>query len=255
MRSWTFGGLAIVLGAGLVIGNPIAARAAKPKTDAVKSLPAGHAAAASSHAATSHGKWVTHVSYKGIPAHSGQFKGGKVSYARYSFSRSSYGGISCVPFARQVTGIDVKGNAANWWDNAAGLYQRGSRPEPGSVLNFRATGHMYLGHVAVVSRVVSGREVEIDHANWPGGGKGGISRGVKVIDVSDNNDWTAVRVALGGGGEYGSVYPTYGFIYDRPDRGTFVANAPVLRAAASYDEVAEAPGGHAYIDAASHTVR
>jgi hypothetical protein len=33
-----------------------------------------------------------------------------------------------------------------------------------------------------------------------------------------------VRVGLGRGGEFGSVYPTYGFIYDRPDRGVMVAN-------------------------------
>jgi len=159
----------------------------------------------------------------------------------------SYGGISCVPFARSVSGIDLKGNAANWWEAAAGVYERGSLPEPGSVMNFRATGRMRLGHVAVVSRVINSREVEIDHANWWGpGAKGGVSRGIPVIDVSANNNWSAVRVGLGRGGEFGSVYPTYGFIYDRPDRGTMVANnlprAQMVRVAyvGGYDEVAEA---------------
>jgi hypothetical protein len=94
------------------------------------------------------------------------------------------------------------------------------------VLNFRATGRMNLGHVAVVSRVLDGRNVQIDHANWSS--RGAISRNISVIDVSPNNDWTAVRVALAQSSEYGSVYPTYGFIYDRPDHGVMVANAGVV---------------------------
>lgn len=152
---------------------------------------------------------------------SGNIKSAKLRVA----GTQSWGGISCVPFARAATGMDVKGNAHAWWDSAAGTYERGARPEAGSVLNFRATSRMYLGHVAVVARVIDGRTVEIDHANWagPGGGKGRVARGVPVIDVSENNDWSAVQVGLYGGG-FGSVYPTYGFIYDRPDRGVMVAN-------------------------------
>ena len=158
-----------------------------------------------------------------------------------------YGGLQCVPFARAASGIELKGNAVNWWDAAAGVYERGSRPEVGAVLNFRANGGMRLGHVAVVRDVVNSREIEIDHANWAWSGKGNISRGVTVIDVSDRNDWSAVRVALGHGDEFGSIYSTYGFIYDRPDSGTMVANArPALNApprdVRGYDEVAEAPG-------------
>jgi hypothetical protein len=79
---------------------------------------------------------------------------------------------------------------------------------------------MRLGHVAVVSRVVNSREIEIEHANW---GPGRINRDVPVVDVSERNDWSAVRVALGREGEFGNVYPTYGFIYDRPDRGVMMA--------------------------------
>jgi surface antigen len=168
-------------------------------------------------------------------------KGGKARYA----SRS--GGLQCVPFARAATGIELKGNAANWWDAANGVYARGQAPESGSVLNFRANGHMRLGHVAVVARVLSSREIEIDHANWagPGASKGGVSRSIPVEDVSENNDWSSVRVGLGHSGSYGSVYSTYGFIYDRPDAGSgIVANNGAGRNQpfhASYDEVAEAP--------------
>ncbi len=140
-----------------------------------------------------------------------------------------------MPFARENTGIELAGNAANWWSAAEGVYERGAKPEVGSVLNFRANGRMRMGHVAVVSDVVNSREIEIDHANWagPGAVRGGVSRNITVVDVSPSNDWSAVRVALGHTAEFGSVYPTYGFIYDRPDRGVMVANdttapAPVL---------------------------
>ncbi|MGH7044443.1 MAG: CHAP domain-containing protein [Acetobacteraceae bacterium] len=128
--------------------------------------------------------------------------------------------MSCVPFARADSGIDLAGNAYAWWSHAAGTYARGDAPVPGSVLTFRANERMRLGHVAVVSRVVNRREIEVDQSNWGNGGR--ITRAVPVIDVSEDNDWTEVRVALGDG-RFGSVYPTYGFIYDRPDTGTMLA--------------------------------
>jgi surface antigen len=177
------------------------------------------------------------------------------------YASTSGGGISCVPFARRDSGISVPGNAWQWWDNAAGVYTRGSVPEARSVLAFRSNGRMRLGHVAVVSRVINPREIEIEHANWSSFGmRGGIARNIPVVDVSEANDWSAVRVGLGRSGEFGSVYPTYGFIYDRPDTGTLVAAAsapapkPDLNPAPSdlrpvtergwqvYEEVAEAPG-------------
>jgi hypothetical protein len=158
-----------------------------------------------------------------------------------------YGGsLQCVPFARAASGIELKGNAAEWWYAAAGVYDRGERPELGSVLNFRSTSRMRLGHVAVVTGVVNSREIEVDQANWAGAGayKGGVARGVHVIDVSSANDWSAVQVALGNG-EYGSTYPTYGFIYDRPDTGTMVASGHSAPAEdAEPTEVAEAPAVH-----------
>jgi surface antigen len=162
---------------------------------------------------------------------------------RYASASINYGGISCVPYAREVSGIDLKGDAYTWWDEAAGTYARGNDPEPGSVLNFRSHATMRLGHVAVVSTIVSNREIEINHANWwgPGASKSGVNHNVSVIDVSPNNDWTAVRVSLGRPGEYGSIYPTYGFIYARRDDGSATHMASHVTRA--YDEVAEAPDG------------
>ncbi|WP_198377651.1 CHAP domain-containing protein [Neoroseomonas rubea] len=163
------------------------------------------------------------------------------------------GGISCVPYARQATGMAISGNGRDWWYNAAGLYARGNRPEVGSVMAFPGSGGMRAGHVAVVEQVVSNREVLIHHANWGGPGirRGSIMRGVSVIDVSPANDWTQVRVQVGHSSEnYGRPYPVYGFIHNRPDPtgGTMLAGgtAPLRVNAAqaaslSLEEVAQAP--------------
>lgn len=158
------------------------------------------------------------------------------------------GSISCVPYARMVSGIQVTGNGYQWWGNAAGLYERGQRPEPGSVLAFRSSGGMRLGHVAVVQRIVNGREIEIEHANWEGPGirKGTVMRNVSVIDVSPRNDWTAVRVQVGRSDEsFGRVYPTYGFIHNRP-----IGASPRINYARSqgFEEVAEAPASNRPLD-------
>lgn len=158
-------------------------------------------------------------------------------YGRYrsSFHSGFAGGtLQCVPFARENTGIEIIGNAVNWWDNAAGIYERGARPEVGSVLNFRGTHRMRLGHVAVVSNVLDSRTVQIDHANWSG--RGVVTRNVTVLDASPDNDWSAVRVTMSNG-EFGSVYPTYGFIYDRPDKGVMLANAGIIRSNAPAAQV------------------
>ncbi len=131
--------------------------------------------------------------------------------------------IQCVAFAKQDAGIDISGNARDWWGRAAGIYERGSRPEAGSVLSFRENARMPLGHVAVVSGIEDSRTIVIDQSHWA---SRGITRNVVVKDVSDDNDWSAVRVQLAGGDGFGSIYPTHGFIYPRPDRD---AVAPEVR--------------------------
>ncbi len=122
--------------------------------------------------------------------------------------------IQCVAFAKQDAGIEIRGNARDWWNRAAGIYERGSVPEPGSVLSFRETGRMPLGHVAVVSARIDERTIVIDQSHW---NSRGITRNVEVKDVSEYNDWSLVRVQLTSGGAFGSIYPTHGFIYPRPD--------------------------------------
>ena len=100
--------------------------------------------------------------------------------------------LQCAPYAREVSGIDIRGNANTWWGQAAGRYDRGHAPRVGAVLAFAATAKMHYGHVAMVSSVVSDREVLLTHANWSR--RGGIERNVRAIDVSPNGDWSMVKV-------------------------------------------------------------
>jgi len=124
--------------------------------------------------------------------------------------------IQCAPYARQVSGINLYGNAWTWWESAAGQYRRGDRPQVCAALVFKRGPHMPSGHVAVVTAVVSPRLIKIEHANWAprGARKGGIQRNVAVIDESPSNDWSEVRVWYSPVHGFGAkVYPVYGFIY------------------------------------------
>lgn len=121
--------------------------------------------------------------------------------------------VWCVPYARNLSGIEIRGNAKDWWAKAHNNYERGSEPVVGSVMSFRATRGMSLGHVAVVSDVISEREVIVNHANW---NRNRVSLKMGVKDVSKNNDWTLVRVESNPG-QYGKPYPVNGFIYPKAD--------------------------------------
>lgn len=100
--------------------------------------------------------------------------------------------IYCVEFARLVSGIALFGDAKTWWDQARSVYAQLTNPAPGAVMVFAKRKNMRSGHVAVVKRLVSNREVLVDHANW--GRDGSIYLNAPVIDVSPNNDWSMVRV-------------------------------------------------------------
>lgn len=122
----------------------------------------------------------------------------------------------CVPFARLLSGIQIFGDAHTWWGQAVQRYQTGDTPQMGAVLSFKATGRMRLGHVAVVSRVLTDRVIQITHANWSaiGGARGKVEKDVTVVDVSPAGNWTQVKVWYDPIRDLGtSVYPTHGFIY------------------------------------------
>src|SRR5215813_6381250 len=120
---------------------------------------------------------------------------------------------NCALYARAETGVALFGAAGGWWDQAEGRYERGHVPAVGAILVFRRTGQIPSGHVAVVARIISAREILVDHANWY---HGTVSRGMSVIDTSPGHDWTSVAVLHSPSGTHGADYATYGFVYPKP---------------------------------------
>jgi len=138
--------------------------------------------------------------------------------ARKTPAGSAY--LQCVTFARQFTGMQIFGDAWTWWEKATGRYEEGATPRPGAVLVFRSQGRMKLGHVAVVSQIITDRYIQVTHANWSpiNGRRGQVEDNVNVLDVSEKGDWSKVKVWYGPLNDLGStVYSTYGFIYQDPD--------------------------------------
>ena len=122
--------------------------------------------------------------------------------------------VECAPFARALSGVQLWGEAADWWQQAGERYARGETPSVGSVLVLRRSGRLPSGHVAVVSRVVGRREILVTQANWV---HHRVSEDQPVIDVSAGNDWSLVRIWWPPVGQMGtSDYTAFGFI--RPDQ-------------------------------------
>ena len=122
----------------------------------------------------------------------------------------------CVPFARLISGIQIFGDARTWWQQAIGKYDVGFQPKAGAVLCFKPTERMRLGHVAVVSEVLTDRIVQITHANWSPieGSRGKVEKDVTLVDVSPEGNWSEVKVWYDPNRDLGgSTYATYGFIY------------------------------------------
>ena len=100
--------------------------------------------------------------------------------------------LQCVPFARDLSGLPIRGDAWTWWSAAENRFRRGQTPQVGSVLVLKRTDRL--------------------HANWLN--RGMIHKNVPLVDVSPANDWSEVRFwyvpanYLGG-----HRYPAHGFIY------------------------------------------
>jgi hypothetical protein len=119
--------------------------------------------------------------------------------------------ISCVPYARLRSGLQIFGDAKHWWSAAADLYQRMTQPAADAVMVFAGSKRIRRGHVAVVTAIVSPREIKVDHANWQNHGE--IDLNMPVLDVSKNNDWSQVRVWDPKTSQFGArVYAISGFI-------------------------------------------
>lgn len=124
--------------------------------------------------------------------------------------------VQCVPYARDKSGLPIRGDAYTWWEQAAQQgYVRGPQPMPGAVLVLKKTQKLNSGHLAVVRSVVDARHIDVTHSNW-GSDKdtrSAIYKRMRVEDVSDANDWSLLRFWNKDEKVYGFPYPAYGFIY------------------------------------------
>lgn len=118
--------------------------------------------------------------------------------------------LFCVEFARNLSGLAIFGDAKYWWARAKNLYARAPHPVEEAVMVFSGSAKLKKGHVAVVSEIVSAREIRVEQANWMN--KGEIDHATPVMDVSAKNDWSKVRVWDVPSQQFGSVYAVSGFI-------------------------------------------
>jgi hypothetical protein len=122
--------------------------------------------------------------------------------------------VECAPFARALTGVSLSGDAADWWTEADGRYDRSQAPQVGSILVLQRSDRLPHGHVSVVSRILSPRQILVTQANWV---HDRITEDLPVLDISDDNDWSIVRVWWPPSGSLGvTAYQAAGFI--RPER-------------------------------------
>jgi hypothetical protein len=123
--------------------------------------------------------------------------------------------LQCVPFARKLSNVNLRGDAWTWWRSARGRYKRDRRPTVGSVLVLKRQGRS-LGHLAVVTQILSDREIVVSHANWLNQGK--IHLNTPVKDVSFWGNWSSVKVWYAPGNHYGGrSYRAHGFIHATDD--------------------------------------
>jgi surface antigen len=165
-------------------------------------------------------------------------------------------GLQCVPYARALSGIEIRGDAHSWWDQAKGSYDRGKHPRVGAVMSFRSHGSMRLGHVAAVRKIVDNRTVLVSHANWStiDGRRGHIEENVKVIDASDNNDWSKVRVWYTPNAAMGTTeFPINGFIYPKTKRSDGDARYALAQIIGSRAAIAPVSGGKSEILIAAYS--
>ena len=119
--------------------------------------------------------------------------------------------LYCVEYARLRSGLAIFGDAKLWWSRARNLYDEFAQPAVDAVMVFSGSKRIRKGHVAVVTQIVSPREIVVDHANWQNHGE--IDHNTPVLDVSSKNDWSAVRVWDVATRQFGThIYKISGFI-------------------------------------------
>lgn len=134
--------------------------------------------------------------------------------------------VWCVPYARELSGIQIRGNADTWWGQAAGRYTRNRTPGLGAVISLKDDHRLPHGHIGVVTGIVSPREIRVSHANWGWNRstRGRIYEHMPAIDVSAANDWSQVRFKHPAVGAFGRNYPVKGFIHPHHAPATVIAS-------------------------------
>jgi len=119
--------------------------------------------------------------------------------------------LYCVEYARIRSGLQIFGDARLWWERARNLYARIAEPVTEAVMVFSGSPRIRKGHVAVVTAILGPREIKVDHANWQNHGE--IDLNMPVLDVSERNDWSRVRVWDPRTNAFGArIYAISGFI-------------------------------------------
>jgi hypothetical protein len=171
------------------------------------------------------------------------------------------GAVQCVPYVRAHSSVDIHGDAYTWWVKAAGIYERSASPIEGAVMVMVGYAGKHRAHVAVVRRLVTPREIRIDHANWLN--DGAIYVNDPVIDVSPDNDWSEVKVWNIRSGTWGTkTYALRGFIGPGQADGNprVSSNAkpdddPIARQIAASDPTAGYPAAPTVSVPSSRTIR
>lgn len=131
-----------------------------------------------------------------------------VTWTRGPIVQASQAAMQCVPYARARSGLTIFGDANTWWDQARGRFTQSRTPRAGAVI---AMGGTPRGHLAVVTHIVTPREILVDHANWLGEGE--IQTGALIVDASPDNSWSHVYVWHAPSAALGArAYPAQGFI-------------------------------------------
>ena len=133
----------------------------------------------------------------------------------------------CAPYAREISGIDIHGNANTWWGQAAGSYERGHAPKVGAVLAFQSDRAACGSAMSRWCRRSSATAKSCSPTPI-GRAAAGSSTTSRAVDVSAAGDWSEVKVWYGPQGGLGtSTYPTNGFIYSGHARRRYGATGTV----------------------------
>jgi surface antigen len=128
----------------------------------------------------------------------------------------------CASYARLHSAVKIFGDAYKWWELARGRYERHTEPTAGSIMVLYGYAGPSRGHVAIVRNLNSSRTITVDHANWLN--DGAIFLSDPVMDVSEKNDWSEIRVWNIRTGHWGGrIYSVRGFI--GPDRALYAVRA------------------------------